>query len=948
MVGYLRHSFTELAKGLTPGERIQAIADIQFQYETFLTDRNLIDQAGQRRLLLQALSAGANPGLFNDIAVLDFKNFNRLTPWQTELIKALGMIVPQIRVHLLCPRWIFDSTPEQLSGRKGPFSETLDLIAEFESLGQESQGLELFYQEPEVASNGDLALIAEHLFDPDFENQGNDPRGQIRILACTGRYHEVEEVGRIIWGLIRDGGVEPENIAVGVRDMSLYGDMLEDVFRRFRLPLFMRRGAPLTIQAPARAITAMMRLAISNFERELILDLLASPYLDFGLPFPWSRAAELTAKAGVTDDRAGGGYRENLIRLSRRSKADQEDAEKLVKKLDALRDMLRPLSKPQTWPDFVGNINRILDELRLESMILDSPPKWLKRDLTSLSTLRDCMDELVLAAEQTGTLDALPPDQLVWGLNRAMAERNVGERGQGAGGIRVMSVFDLHGLQYDHLFLVGLGEGEFPKPGPEGILVEDQAVQKINYAARQRIFTTSAARYRQEELVFYHAVSAARKSVVCTYTCSDENGRLMLASPLVDEIIQLFPDNSLAIETQEARNAVPFDRVLTRPELLGRLAWDSLAQKRQTRTIDAALDALKEYPEEMNRWHTIQARRGIEESRRTEPDGVFSGNTGPDAIKPYLESLRRYHGNLLVSPTLLEDFGSCAFAFWAKRIIGLAEPEAPSDEVHPMSRGAILHTILHQFLTQARDQGLLPLEHNDRTIDLLKTIARQEMERAEAWMLLGRKPLWQARQKDILRTLDRWLEFETRRKDDLVPQLFEWSFGPEEDKKHDAPPLVCQLSDGQQVFFQGRVDRIDVSDTEAWVLDYKDSKNATVYKSLLKPEFMGLVSFQPPVYQLAASRSLSKPAKAGYILLRKLAAKPVLSPDTGENLFKEDADTRRELAEQDQPNFLNHLDITWQNLTQGRFSIIPKDDQTCRHCDFRIACRRNTESENGE
>jgi ATP-dependent helicase/DNAse subunit B len=220
--------------------------------------------------------------------------------------------------------------------------------------------------------------------------------------------------------------VRTENIAVGVSDMGLYGDMLEDVFRRFRLPLFMRRGAPLKIQAPVRAITSLMRLAISNFERELILDLLASPYLDFDLPFSWARAAELTAKAGVTDDRAGGGYRENLFRLAQRSPADRADAETLIKKLDTIREMLRPLSKPQTWPNFVRNIRMILEKLKLESQIHESPPTWLKRDLASLSRLWECLDQMAKAAEQTGMLEPLPPDRLLWGFRHAIEETNVG------------------------------------------------------------------------------------------------------------------------------------------------------------------------------------------------------------------------------------------------------------------------------------------------------------------------------------------------------------------------------------------------------------------------------------------------------------------------------------------------------------------------------------------
>jgi hypothetical protein len=80
----------------------------------------------------------------------------------------------------------------------------------------------------------------------------------------------------------------------------------------------------------------------------------------------------------------------------------------------------------------------------------------------------------------------------------------------------------------------------------------------------------------------------------------------------------------------------------------------------------------------------------------------------------------------------------------------------------------------------------------------------------------------------------------------------------------------------------------------------------------------------------------------------KIVAQARAFTGTEDNLFGESPDLRREMAEKGEPNFLNHLDVTWSNLTQGLFATNPKDDQACQYCDFRIACRRNAESEVGE
>src|SRR5439155_21689430 len=70
------------------------------------------------------------------------------------------------------------------------------------------------------------------------------PDGSIRVVVAPSRYREVEAAGRAIRARL-ERGAPPERIALLARDLAVYGDLIEDVCRRYRIPVYFRKGRPL-------------------------------------------------------------------------------------------------------------------------------------------------------------------------------------------------------------------------------------------------------------------------------------------------------------------------------------------------------------------------------------------------------------------------------------------------------------------------------------------------------------------------------------------------------------------------------------------------------------------------------------------------------------------------------------------------------------------------------
>src|SRR5439155_784588 len=63
------------------------------------------------------------------------------------------------------------------------------------------------------------------------------PDGSIRVVVAPSRYREVEAAGRAIRARLEQGA-PPERMALLARDLGVYGDLIEDVCRRYRIPVY--------------------------------------------------------------------------------------------------------------------------------------------------------------------------------------------------------------------------------------------------------------------------------------------------------------------------------------------------------------------------------------------------------------------------------------------------------------------------------------------------------------------------------------------------------------------------------------------------------------------------------------------------------------------------------------------------------------------------------------
>ena len=214
-----------------------------------------------------------------------------------------------------------------------------------------------------------------------------------------------------------------------------------------------------------------------------------------------------------------------------------------------------------------------------------------------------------------------------------------------------------------------------------------------------------------------------------------------------------------------------------------------------------------------------------------------------------------------MSAGALERFADCPVKWLVESLL---RPDELAPDPEAMVRGDYAHSVLeHTFRRLAEETGERRVTHAN--LAHAERILLTELHQRRGEFQLSPK---QTRVKAAARRLEfdllRYLRAEADSDSEFEPDRFELTFGMAEG---DEP---VEIAEGLRV--RGRIDRVDVSDGMALVLDYKGSKRVDRYKvaSWEKEN-----RFQAALYMLVVERLLGLRAAGGvYVALGNKDPRP--------------------------------------------------------------------------
>ncbi|MDR3204428.1 MAG: PD-(D/E)XK nuclease family protein [Deltaproteobacteria bacterium] len=899
----------ETLEKLAPVAISARLAALGRRYERWLGKRD--DDFGRRRKLIEALKAKKTFKVLEKIEVVYCQHSQRFSPFEVELLKAISVNV-RVEVYLTAPQWL---RREEIVGSYG--YQSLRLVKELES-GQDLGNLNLTWSEgPGENDKGIspcLLHASENLLGPVYDEKKYGPvppfDQSLAIINAPTRYHEAEEVGRHLKALLVEGS-PAHRLAVAVPTLEGWFEPLEDVGRRFGFNFNHRRGEPLRVQKPVEAILDLLDLWGSNWELNRVLKVLESPYFVFELQ---GLGRKKLIEAGVTDNRAEGGFINNLEKIFNNQR--KELAGRVLEVIQWLINSGSTLASAKTWKTFRDRFQSILSSLSWPGLPpVNGPETEASRSLRQKIETETQAVELLSAAfrelfEAFQSSEA-PPTSLsifkLW-LGKILSKYSVCALGPNPSGVNLLNYNDLHGCRFEALFLMGLNEKVFPAAKADGCwwpesLVENLAKTKLG----RRLWSGAAENYQSQEEMVAQALAQAKK-VTLSYHSSTEDLRPLLPSPLIESLKNLWPAQDLTAVRTGWLLPQPAERVCERGELWMRLAFEGVERK-----VPPEFISMSGFDKPEQTWDSIAKRRqGLIWELKKIPESFLSA---------WLSALPLYRGRPILNISQLTSRYQCPRIFlfqelWRLEIIG-----PPLEEWQAFDRGNLLHIVLNIFF-----RPLMEKKSSEFEKDRLKYIFWEQAHRQWCHRPVGRRPLWEIRVKELEKYLLEWLGRQRDIQKDLVDgkiMALEWSFG---DLTSDSPEPFMVSSTAGDFYLKGRVDRLDlvISEEQAvpWlkVIDYK-----TTYSYMYKEGINWKPDQQAPrpgfhwpmiLYGLAASHYFKLPART---FLEFIDARG------GPGSVEIESGSGEELAQ------------LWEGLINGQLSDI--DPQNCPDCQYLKLCR---------
>ncbi|WP_408010627.1 helicase-exonuclease AddAB subunit AddB [Pseudalkalibacillus sp. A8] len=663
----------------------------------------------------------------------------------------------------------------------------------------------------------------------------NGEKCNVQISGAVNRRAEIEGIARDIQEIIQKKGYRYRDIAVLVRDISSYSDLLNTLFEDYEIPYFLDQKRSMLHHPLIECIRSSLDIILQNWRYEAVfrcvktdllmdqdsstqqfreqVDLLENYVLAHGIhgkkkwtgsedwiyrkfrsldfSFGSQTDEELTKQRLINDARQK--VADPLSRLERDLKA-AKDGKGLCEALFLYLEYLQVPAKLEEWryqAEEAGDLALAREHDQVWNAVIDLLEQMVEIVGNEKLSL-DLFSKMLDAGIESMRFSLVPPaiDQVLIGsLDRSRF------------------------YQVKCTFIIGVNDGVLPaKPAEDGILSEDDRETLASIGAEMA--PTARENLLDENFLIYMALSSASDRLYVSYPLADEEGKSLVPSILINQLKELLPKQSERLLMQEPSESEESNaRFIVRP---GRTLSFLTVQLRQWQ---------KGYPIAEDWWHVynwfVESDEWRSKAKRTIHSLFYQNKTD----KLTGETSKELYGDhLKTSVSRMEKHQSCPFSHFAS--YGLKLEERQMFRLEAPDIGQLFHAALKEVADFLQQRGI---DWRELSAGDCYRIAGEMVEklapRLQSQILLSSNR-YQYIKRKLKNVVGRasYVLSQQAKASGFSPVGLELGFG-NSDK---IPPLKYILPNGTTMEVIGRIDRVDAATNKDGlflrVIDYKSSQ----------------------------------------------------------------------------------------------------------------------------
>jgi hypothetical protein len=558
------------------------------------------------------------------------------------------------------------------------------------------------------------------------------PRPRIAMFKALGAVAEVRRAGLAARELI-EAGQRPERIAIVARDLGPYRTALRTHLRRLGVPFsgLAATGLPDPVAYRVEAILDLLqRREKAPTERWLEArnpESLEMPAFDLRLAFHVVGAGRLAEAAAVSlaDDHPSAWLRLPVCHglavsatddsdtgrrsVRRRRRVPTVDVDREARRAGALCHLLDSMLRP-------ASIAARLEALR---ELVARHLGWPEGEVFGQLVVAEAERALAPLARDF----ELENDELLELLREGWNSVGASALGGEGGGVQVLDVIEARARTFDHLFVLGMNRGRFPRTVREDPVLPDALRHVLGRAGHGVLpdLTSKQDGFHEERYLFAQLL-ASSPEVTLSWQEVDEDHALQTPSPLVERLLAAESGRPESAERTIPTAHAPFtagaatvDRRAPRDASEAAIIAALFGDSERRLFADTLAVALREAAEadagsdQCDSLATLRTRvldeldpardrpRGAATQRRLGPYlGLVGPPTGPADPRASPE----------VPVTALEGMARCPWQLLVRRVLGveaLPDPLELLPSIEPRFVGTLVHAVLERIAAADRD-----------------------------------------------------------------------------------------------------------------------------------------------------------------------------------------------------------------------------------------------------
>ncbi len=706
---------------------------------------------------------------FGQEHVFYFDGFMDFSRQQFEIVSYMILVSPQVTISLNC---------DQLDTGSIAFERASDTASQLLRFAK-NNGIDVSVSVIEPKQNA-LRPFYNRLFHGDTSDVGLGK--QLQTFHCESIHQECVNAAEHIMDLVRSGA-RYRDITVVCTDLNKYRNVINHVFHRCNLPVYMSGTDDILTMPTISAVFYALEAALGGFEQKSVIRYLRSvlspletdicDHLE-NYVIIWSISGDAWTKdwinhpdgIGMIPDEA------STAALSRINTARKTA-------LDPLIHLQRAFHEAENLGQQVAALHMFFEEVKFsEKLNCMADVMEEKGDFRSAQILNQLWEILVNALEQMYDILAdtcWDKDTFIQLFRLLLSQYDVGTIPPVLDAISIGTVDDLRCHQTKHLFVLGAVEGSFPSYGAGTGILSDQE----RTALRQMgIFLNG--------------------------------GSLELLQTQFAEIYSIFNGASLSVSVSYSSDQPSF--------VYTRLSSLSGGESAVVSKLGAAMADKTEAGAYLARWNAVNDAEHIGIRPIYEDICARRDHSLGCMDRDKIEKL--YGKKLNLSASQIDRFGECRLSYFLR--YGLRAKERKPATIDPAEFGTYVHAVLENTLQEVMDLGGFQKVDLDKTAEIAQKYSRDYAN--ERFSQIDTKRLMylfdrNCRELDMI-VQELWQELHDSA---FVPFDFELGFG-----NNGKMPAIEFQGEMMEARLQGFVDRIDVWPSETGnyfrVVDYKTGK----------------------------------------------------------------------------------------------------------------------------